>query len=123
MTFDHGGDGEPRGNAQPGLHHHPRVVHPPLNGDLWNISTMSIERWDRGYAIPRHSVSPTECRDYLAERCRGALERVGACQNDVDVRRRNLAITPVLTLITGRRGGRGARRCGRCGQSGARRPG
>ena len=30
MTFDHGGDGEPRGNAQLGLHHHPRVVHPPL---------------------------------------------------------------------------------------------
>ena len=30
MTFDYGGDGEPRGNAQLGLHHHPRVVHPPL---------------------------------------------------------------------------------------------
>ena len=30
MTFDYGGDEEPRENAQLGLHHHPRVVHPPL---------------------------------------------------------------------------------------------
>ena len=48
----------------------------------------------------RHSVPPTECRDYLAERCRGALERGGVPQRRgrtlVAMRRKS---EPSVTLL------------------------
>ena len=47
-----------------------------------------------------HSVPPTECRDYLAERCRGALERGGVPQRRgrtlVAMRRKS---EPSVTLL------------------------
>ena len=43
MTFDYGGDGEPRGNAQLGLHHHPRVVHPPLKRSSGHLCCLSAQ--------------------------------------------------------------------------------
>ena len=52
MTFDYGGDGEPRGNAQLGLHHHPRVVHPPLKrrpGKLCRLSARPHDLADMIY--------------------------------------------------------------------------
>ena len=55
MNFDYGGDGEPRGNAQLGLHHHPRVVHPPLKrrrGQLCCLSARPPDLADLTAARP-----------------------------------------------------------------------
>ena len=61
MTFDHGGDGEPRGNAQLGLHHHPRVVHPPLKrrrGKLCCLSARPPDLADMISARPEVACVP-----------------------------------------------------------------
>ena len=61
MTFDYGGDGEPRGNAQLGLHHHPRVVHPPLKrrrGQLCCLSARPHDLADLTAARPEVACVP-----------------------------------------------------------------
>ena len=61
MTFDYGGDGEPRGNAQLGLHHHPRVVHPPLKrrpGKLCCFSARPLDLADMISARPEVACVP-----------------------------------------------------------------
>eukprot|EP00964_Phaeocystis_antarctica_P068957 scaffold41815_cov59-Phaeocystis_antarctica.AAC.4 len=45
-----------------------------------------------------HSVPPTECADYLAERCRGALERGGVPKRR---RRPSSRNEPFVTLLAG----------------------
>eukprot|EP00964_Phaeocystis_antarctica_P143408 scaffold108954_cov68-Phaeocystis_antarctica.AAC.7 len=47
----------------------------------------------------RHSVPPTECRDYSAERCRGALERGGVPQRRRRPSSRNEPFVPLLTGV------------------------
>eukprot|EP00964_Phaeocystis_antarctica_P058228 scaffold34527_cov36-Phaeocystis_antarctica.AAC.1 len=68
--------------------------------DSWNISTMSIVNDEIAVTQSQHSVPPTECWDYLAERCRGALERGGVPQRRgrtlVAMRRKS---EPSVTLL------------------------
>ena len=71
-----------------------RGVSPLLNQDdarlplLGRLAAQMIERGDRGYTQSAHSVSPTDCADYLAEMWRDALERGGVPKRrDVDDRR------------------------------------
>merc|ERR1712086_1211542 len=55
------GDGEPRGNAQLGLHHHPRVVHPPLKrrpGQLCCLSARPHDLADLTAARPEVACVP-----------------------------------------------------------------
>ena len=47
----------------------------------------------------RHSAPPTECRDYSAERCRGALERGGVPQRRRHPSSRNEPFVPLLTGV------------------------
>ena len=73
----HGGDGEPRENAQPGLHHHPRVVHPPLKrrrGKLCCLSARPHDLADLTAARPEVACVPPSYVSCLYSK-RAALTR------------------------------------------------
>ena len=106
--------GGPPGARLPSMHHRrgirsarcarsfaaPSRQHAPA-ASLWSSPTRGTSQRCRSndeiaVTQSRHSVPPTECRDYSAERCRGALERGGVPQRR---RRPSSRNEPFVTLL------------------------
>ena len=52
MVLEYGGDGEPMVDAQLCQHHHPRVVHPPLNSEAVSARDLLISPTRPEHAPP-----------------------------------------------------------------------